>query len=227
MGYDKITFNQLYSDVLNGCKHLIFKYGEDVLRYFINTKHDRTGNTLIHEALFLGDFYLIDTLLCFYPDLSIKNAHGNDATYVQENFVNNGNINRILEEYNQGRHRYESRFLDYFDSLGVYYDMYFMVKYGLVDLFMRSDRGNIEKYKNTPNRTFYIIDKIDKMTNSKDGFTFLHIAAENGKKEMIRLLVVIYRVDINVKDNYNRTPYDIAKENGNLDIAEYLDTTLV
>ena len=67
--------------------------------------------------------------------------------------------------------------------------------------------------------------KDPRQVKNKDGFTLLHLAAQNGWTDVVELLVTKYNYDVNSGDYYNRTPVSLASSLGHLDIVKCLYNT--
>ena len=55
--------------------------------------------------------------------------------------------------------------------------------------------------------------------------TALHLAAENGHLEVVRLLLATGKAEVDSKDKYGRTPLSWAAENGHLEVVRLLLAT--
>ena len=62
-----------------------------------------------------------------------------------------------------------------------------------------------------------MIDHLDAMK-----WTPLHWAAKDGHLEMAKLLLE-FNADINLKDDYNRTPLKVAKQCNKMDVANLIE----
>lgn len=66
------------------------------------------------------------------------------------------------------------------------------------------------------------------------GFTTLHTAARNGKLETVKLLVVngadvtiqVCQRETTNEEHLNKTPYELARDNGHVTVAEYLEDVM-
>jgi ankyrin repeat protein len=80
--------------------------------------------------------------------------------------------------------------------------------------------GDLGKFKNKESKSWYK-DCILK-TITKDKLTLLHIAATEGRLNIVEYLINRYPVDINAKDINNETPLHLAAANGRQKVIEFL-----
>jgi hypothetical protein len=81
---------------------------------------------------------------------------------------------------------------------------------GLTPLHEAAKCGDIDTVRDLLENRDDIVQEID----SNLGWTALHYAAWGGHAELVGVLIDEYGADIEAKDQFNRTPYDLAIESG-------------
>jgi ankyrin repeat protein len=103
----------------------------------------------------------------------------------------------------------------------------FLLDHPAIDVNTRDDAGSTAIYCAMENRQYDVVKlllekKADSHIGNNTGRNVLHVAAEQGNKALVKLLIENYSHDLNTVTNEELTPLHLASQNLHKPVIEYL-----